>query len=127
MMVVGFRPLWVVVAVVYALLASRFSPLSWPAMLATVPPVAVVCWLGVSGRPAAESPVVVLSRSRLVPWVVLAALGVALEVVALMRSPRQDFPTFSSIVSPLAGDSAGWYRFGGYLAWFALGVWMARR
>lgn len=119
--------IWVVMAVAYAALASRLTPLTWPSMLATVPPAVSVFWVGVRTRTVREAPAVVLDRSRLAPWVVVAALGIAVEVVALAQSPREDFPTLSSLISPLAGDSAGWYRFGGYLAWFALGAWLARR
>ena len=124
---VRYQPLWVVVAVAYAALASRFTPLTWPSMLATVPPAASVFWVGVRTRTVRDAPAVVLNRSRLVPWVVVAALGIALEIAALVQSPRADFPTLSSVISPLAGDGTGWYRFGGYLAWFALGAWLARR
>jgi len=116
----------VIGAVVYALLASRLSPLTWAAMLATVPPAVAVFWVG-GRRRSARNPEIAISRSRLAPWVVIAALGITLEMVALVQSPRKDFPTLSSIVSPLTGDSTGWYRFGGYLAWFAVGAWMAKR
>ena len=121
------QPGWVAVAVVYATVASRFAPLTWPSMLATLPPAAVVFWVGMRGRPTREGPAMVLRRSRLMPWVVVGVAGIALEIAAVLQSPRSDFPTLSSIVSPLAGDSAGWYRFAGYLAWFALGAWLARR
>jgi len=93
-------------------------------MLATVPPAVLMFWLG--GRPGG-SPELVLRWSRFAPWVLVAALGITLEIVALVQAPREDFPTFSSVVSPFAGDSTGWYRFGGYLAWFALGAWLAKR
>ncbi|MGS0684544.1 hypothetical protein ACVBEQ_05205 [Nakamurella sp. GG22] len=116
-----------VMAVAYAAFASRFTPLTWPAMLATVPPAAGVFWIGVRTGTVRDAPAVVFDWSRLVPWVVVAALGIALEIVALVQSPREDFPTLSSLISPFAGDSTGWYRFGGYLAWFALGTWLARR
>ena len=95
-------------------------------MLATVPPVVVMFWVGGWGR-RSRSPELVRSWSRLAPWVVVVSLGMTLEIVALAQSPRADFPTLSSIVSPFAGDSTGWYRFGGYLAWFAMGAWMAKR
>jgi len=118
----------VIGAIGYALLASRLSPLTWPAMLATLPPAVLVFWVGGRRRPApASSPEIAIGWSRLAPWVVIAALGITLEMLALVQSPREDFPTLSSIVSPLAGDSTGWYRFGGYLAWFAVGAWMAKR
>ena len=71
-------------------------------------------------RTVRVSPAEVVSPSRLVPWVVVAALAIAWETAALAQSPREDFPTLSSVISTLAGDTAGWHRFGGYLAWFAL-------
>jgi len=127
MRIVRFRPVWVVVAVAYAAVAARFAPLSWPSMLATVPPAAVVFWVGVRNRTVREPSTAVLGPARLLPWVMVAGLTIALEITALARSPRADFPTLSSLISPLAGDTTGWYRFGGYLAWFALGAWLARR
>ena len=96
-------------------------------MLATVPPAAVVGWVGWRRRTVREGPAVAISPSGLVPWVVVAALAIAVEIAALVQSSRADFPTLSSVISPLTGDTAGWYRFAGYLAWFALGVWLVRR
>jgi hypothetical protein len=125
--VTRYRVVWVVAAVSYAAAASRFTPLTWPAMLATVPPAVVVCWLGLRGRSVSTVPAVALDRSQVMPWVVVSASAVVLEILALVQSPRADFPTLSSIVSPLVGDSSGWYRFAGYLAWFALGAWLVRR
>ena len=52
---------------------------------------------------------------------------IAWELFAVLQSPRHDYPTLSSLLSPLAGDSDGWYRFGGYLLWFVLGSWLVRR
>jgi len=121
------QSVWVAAAVAYATLASRFIPLTWPSMLATVPPAAVVGWVGLHRHTVRVGPAEGIRPSRLVPWVVVAALAIAWETVALALSPREDFPTLSSVVSPLAGDTAGWYRFGGYLVWFALGAWLVRR
>ena len=124
---VQHRALWVAVAIAYAALASRLTPLTWPSMLATVPAAAVVYRVGMRGRPVRECPAVVLERSRLVPWVVVISLGIGLEIAALLQTPREEFPTLSSFVSPLVGDSAGWYRFVGYLVWLGMGAWLARR
>jgi hypothetical protein len=118
---------WVAIAVVYAALAARFVPLTWPSMLATVPPAAVVCWIGLRRRTVQAGPAVAVSPSGVLPWVVVAAFAIVLEIAALVNSPREDFPTLSSLISPLAADPAGWYRFGGYLAWFALAAWLVRR
>jgi len=124
---VRYQSVWVPAAVAYAALASRFIPLTWPSMLATVPPAAVVGWVGLRRRTVRVGPAEGVSPSRQVPWVVVAALAIAWETAALAQSPREDFPTLSSVISPLAGDTAGWHRFGGYLAWFALGALLARR
>ena len=124
---VRHQSVWVIAAVAYAALASRFIPLTWPSMLATVPPAAVVGWVGLRRRTARVGPAEAMRPSRLVPWVVVAALAIAWEIAALAQSPRGAFPTLSSVISPLVGDTAGWYRFGGYLAWFALGAWLVRR
>lgn len=118
--------LWAVLAVGYALVASRLAPLSWPAMLATVPPAAALCWVALR-RPVVVAPVSRIGLRRVLPWLVVAATGLAWELFAVLQSPRHDYPTLSSLLSPLAGDSDGWYRFAGYLLWFALGSWLVRR
>jgi hypothetical protein len=112
------------VAVGYAAVAALFTPLSWPAMLATLPPLAVAGWVAM--RRPDRSPALALSRRRLAPWVLLLVAGVGWELVALVRAPRADYPTISSIISPLAGTS-WWFRFACYLLWFAAGGWLVRR
>lgn len=111
-------------AVGYAALAALLSPLTWPAMLATLPPLLVAGWVAVRGpvRPAR----IPLKRRRAAPWLVVIAAGTGWELLALFRTPREDFPTISSIVSPLAGTQ-WWFRFVGYLLWFAAGAWLVRR
>lgn len=113
-----------VAAVGYAAVAALFTPLTWPAMLATLPPLIVAGWVAVRGpvRPAT----IPLGRRRVTPWLVVVAAGTGWELLALFRSPRDDFPTISSIVSPVAGTQ-WWFRFVGYLIWFALGAWLVRR
>lgn len=111
-------------AVGYAALAAFLAPLTWPAMLATLPPLAVGGWAALRHpRPAARRPI---GRRRVLPWLLVVVAGTAWEVVALVRSPRADYPTISSIISPLAGTQ-WWFRFAGYLLWFAAGVWLVRQ
>lgn len=112
-----------VVAVGYAAVAASFTPLTWPAMLATLPPLLVV---GVVMLRRPVAPARPLGGRRMVPWLALVGVGTAWEIVALARSPRSDYPTISSIVSPLAGSS-WWFRFVGYLLWFGAAVWLVRR
>jgi len=118
--------LWVVVGVGigYAAVAALLTPLTWPAMLATVPPLALACWVAVRrpNCPPAPAP----TWRRVLPWAVVLAAGVVLELATLFRTPREDYPTLSSIVSPLAG-SQWWFRFVGYLIWFAVGAALVRR
>ena len=111
-------------AVGYAAVAALLTPLTWPAMLATLPPLAVAGWVAV--RRPNRPPAPAVMRRRLAPWIVLVVAGTAWELVALIRSPRADYPTISSIVSPLAGDH-WWFRFVCYLLWFAVGGWLVRR
>lgn len=111
-------------AVVYAAGAACLTPLTWPAMLATVPPLAVC--LMVALRPASRPVRRPIGRRRVVPWLVVVGAGTVWEAVALIRSPRSDYPTISSIVSPLAGTQ-WWVRFAGYLLWFAVGLWLLRQ
>jgi hypothetical protein len=115
---------WLVVGVGYAAVAALFTPLTWPAMLATVPPLVAAAWVAVRrpDRPPAPLP----GLRRMVPWAVVIGVGTVWELVALFGSPRGDFPTISSIVSPLAGTQ-WWFRFVGYLVWFAVGVCLVRR
>jgi hypothetical protein len=113
-----------VVAVGYAAVAALFTPLTWPAMVATLPPLVVAGWAALRppGRPAGPA----LGLRRVAPWMTVVAAGTVWEFVALVRSPRTDHPTISSIISPLAGTQ-WWFRFAGYLLWFAAGVWLVRR
>lgn len=135
---------WLVVAVGYAAVAARFEPLSWPAMLATVPPAVAVYW--VSRRRATPTPAdtppegpdslaqvpggVVPARratwARTLPWLLALAAAAALELLALPRHARDDYPTLSSLITPFAADHAA-LRTAGYLLWFALGAWLVRR
>lgn len=115
---------WWAGAVVYAAVAALLTPLTWPAMLATLPPLVVAGWLAL--RPAARPAGPTIGLRRVAPWAVVVVAGTGWELVALLRSPRADYPTISSIVSPLAGTH-WWFRFVGYLCWFATGVWLVRR
>ena len=120
------RVLWVVVGVGigYAAVAALLTPLTWPAMLATVPPLALACWVAV--RRPNDPPAPAPTWRRVLPWAVVLAAGVTLELATLFRTSREDYPTLSSIVSPLAG-SQWWFRFVGYLIWFAVGAALVRR
>lgn len=111
-------------AVGYAAIAAFLTPLTWPAMLATLPPLAV-CWWAALRRPDSP-PRRPIGWRRVLPWLLVVGAGTAWEVVALVRSPRLDYPTISSIVSPLAGTQ-WWFRFAGYLLWFGAGLWLVRQ
>ena len=116
--------LWVALGIGYAAVAALFTPLTWPAMVATLPPLVVAGWVALR-RPDRQR-IAALDRRRIVPWAAVVAAGAAWELIALFRSPRADFPTISSVVSPLAGTQ-WWFRFVGYLVWFAAGAWLVRR
>ncbi|HEY5880272.1 MAG TPA: hypothetical protein VIU11_15295 [Nakamurella sp.] len=116
--------LWIGVGFGYAAVAAVFTPLTWPAMLATVPPLAVAGWVGLRRPERPGGPRIGLRR--ILPWLAVLVVGTAWELIALLRSPRDDYPTISSIVSPLAGPH-WWFRFVGYLVWFAAGVALVRR
>ena len=109
--------------VAYAALAAMLPPLTWAAMMATLPPLAVATVLAV--RRPNRPPAPALGLRRVLPWMTVLAAGTVWELVALVGSPRSDFPTISSIVSPMAGTH-WWFRFAGYLAWFAAGWWLVR-
>ena len=115
---------WVGLGVAYAALAALFTPLTWPAMLATLPPLLVAGWVAMRrpDRPPGPNP----GRGRVLPWAGVLVAGTAWELVALFGDPRTDYPTISAIVSPLAGTQ-WWFRFVGYLVWFAAGAWLVRR
>ena len=115
---------WAPLAVGYAAVASLLTPLTWPAMLATLPPLVVAAWVAV--RRPDRPPIAAPTWRRVAPWAAVIAAGTAWELIALLRSPRADYPTISSIVSPLAGTH-WWFRFVGYLVWFAAGAWLVRR
>ncbi|WP_395728929.1 hypothetical protein [Nakamurella sp.] len=113
-----------VVAVGYAAVAALFTPLTWPAMLATLPPLVVAGWAAL--RPPSRPAGPALGRRRVAPWLVVIVAGTGWELLALFRTPREDFPTLSSIISPLAGTQ-WWFRFAGYLLWFAAGAALVGR
>jgi hypothetical protein len=117
----------VLLGVAYAGLASSFAPLTWPAMIATLPPLGVAAWIAWH-RPEQRDERPPLRLVRLWPWLVVVVLGTAWELAALVGTPRAEYPTLSSLISPIFGDPANWgYRFVVYLAWFAAGAWLVRR
>ena len=119
------RVLRVAVGIVgYAAVAALFLPFTWPALLATVLPLVVAGGYALRrpARPLAPAP----SWRRIAPWAVVLAAGIGWELMALFRSPRADYPTISSIVSPLAAGQ-WWFRFLGYLLWLAAGTALVRR
>lgn len=108
----------------YAAVAATLTPLTWPALVATLLPLGLAGWSAL--RRPARPPVAAPSWRRIAPWVAVVAAGTVWELIALLRSPRVDYPTISSIVSPLAG-SQWWFRFVGYLLWLAAGAALVRR
>lgn len=116
----------VVVAVLYSWAASRLTPLTWPATLATVPPGLVVCGIGLLRPPTRGPAPRRWGTAAVAPWVVLAVLVCAWQLYAFVQDPRTAHPTLSALASPLFATSAE-HRMVGYLLWLAAGAWLVRR
>lgn len=116
----------VVVAVLYSWAASRLTPLTWPATLATVPPGLVVCGIAVLRTPTRRAAPRRWGAAAVAPWVVLAVLVCAWQLYAFVQDSRIAHPTVSALVSPLFATSAE-HRMVGYLLWLAAGAWLMRR
>ena len=116
----------VVVAVLYSWAASRLTPLTWPATLATVPPALVVCGIALLRAPTRCPAPRRWGAAAVAPWVVLAVLVGAWQLYAFVQDSRIAHPTLSALASPLFATSAE-HRMVGYLVWLAAGAWLVRR
>lgn len=123
--------------------ASRLGPLL-PALA-----VAVLCFVGTAGsdaspvRPVAVAaggllvfgasaaphastrPAVALTRAGVAGWAALTVAVVAFQVANFVRSPRDTYPTLSSLMN-LAFEAHP-ARALGFAAWLALGWYLLRR
>lgn len=130
------HPTWLhatVIAAVYAGFVSGARPFTVPADVAVSVPSAIFVAALVTERLApGAGPWRRIERTRPTgggaasPWVLVLALGVAVELAAYFHGgPRADYPTISYGMTELfrsrAADAAGWF------AWLAVGWYLVRR
>jgi hypothetical protein len=109
-------------AIAYSWWASGLHPFTATCYVAVGLPTAVVIWL-VIARPTDRTQPVTLRRA--LPWLVLVATGVVLEIAGLALGGRSaNVPTLSTVIDH-ALPSHG-VRFVLYLAWLATAASMVR-
>jgi hypothetical protein len=124
------RVSWRVVAVVaaalvYAWIASGLRPFTHPEAIAVGIPIiaAGVATLASALRaPVAAAPE---SRRGVLVWRGLLAAFLIWELISYRSSPREDFPTFSSITDTIMSTHPG--RFALFAIWLAIGYGIFRR
>jgi hypothetical protein len=106
----------------YAWWVVGLAPFSAGATVAVVVAGAVAMLAGTRarrpGRPTATA-------RRVLPWLVLAGLLVAVQVIAWAQQPRDEHPTLSSLTDAALDSHAA--RAAAFLAWLAAAVDLARR
>jgi hypothetical protein len=75
-------------------------------------------WVRRAGRPLAAA-------GRVLPWMTLAGLLAAVQLIAFARQPREDHPTLSSLTNSLLDSQTA--RTVAFVAWLAAAVELARR
>jgi hypothetical protein len=124
------RASWRVVAVVaaslvYAWIASGLRPFTHPEAVAVGIPIiaAGVATLASALRaPVAAGPE---SRRGVLVWRGLLAAFLIWELISYRSSPREDYPTFSSITDTIMSTHPG--RFALFAIWLAIGYGIFRR
>ena len=124
------RASWRVVAVVaaalaYAWVASGLRPFSHPEAVAVGIPIiaAGIATLRLARRgPHAAAPE---SRRGVLVWRGLLAAFLIWELISYRSSPREDFPTFSSVTDTIMSTHPG--RFALFAIWLAIGYGIFRR
>jgi hypothetical protein len=107
----------------YAWIVAGLAHFTWPTLAAVLVPGVLV--LALASRRRRPRPTVALHPRGIAPWAGVLAAVVTLEVWAWSRSPRDAYPTLSSIADavlehrPVAAAA--------FLAWLALGWNLARR
>jgi hypothetical protein len=118
----------VVVALVYAWIASGLRAFSHPEAVAVSIPLIIAGVALLRSRHRldedAETGEKVTRRGSWV-WVALLVVLLGWELVSYRLSPRIDHPTLSSIADATMSTHPG--RFAVFAAWLAIGYWLFRR
>ena len=114
---------WDALILAYAALAALCRPLTVPAVIAVL--VAGAVLTAVAARPRVRAPRAVCPRRSVLPWLVLALLLVAWELIAVFWGNDSAHPTLSLLLDPVLETYPG--RLVGYLAWLGAGRWLVTR
>jgi hypothetical protein len=115
----------VAAALVYSWIASGLRPFTHPEAVAVgIPIIAAGMAMLLPGRRAGQAAAPESRRGVLV-WRGLLAAFLIWELISYRSSPREDFPTFSSITDTIMSTHPG--RFALFAIWLAIGYWIFRR
>jgi hypothetical protein len=124
------RVSWRVVAVVaaalvYSWIASSWRPFTHPEAIAVGIPIIAAGTATVRLARRADQPAAPESRRGVLVWRGLLAAFLIWELITYRSSPREDFPTFSSITDAIMSTHPG--RFALFALWLAIGYGIFRR
>jgi hypothetical protein len=115
----------VAAALVYAWIASGLRPFTHPEAIAVgIPIIAAGVAMLLPGRRPGQAAAPESRRGVLV-WRGLLAAFLIWELISYRSSPREDFPTFSSITDSIMSTHPG--RFALFALWLAIGYGIFRR
>jgi hypothetical protein len=115
----------VAAALVYTLIASGLRPFTHPEAVAVGIPIIAA---GIATLASALQPPVAAgpeSRRGVLVWRGLLAAFLIWELISYRSSPREDYPTFSSITDTIMSTHPG--RFALFAIWLAIGYGIFRR
>ncbi len=114
----------VAAALVYSWIASGLRPFTHPEAIAVgIPIIAAGAAMLLPGRRAGLA--APESRRGVLVWRGLLAAFLIWELISYRSSPREDFPTFSSITDTIMSTHPG--RFALFAFWLAIGYGIFRR
>ncbi len=123
---VSWRALAVVAAaLVYSWIASGLRPFTHPEAVAVGIPIIAAGIATVRLARHAPDAAVPESRRGVLVWRGLLAAFLIWELITYRSSPREDYPTFSSITDAIMSTHPG--RFAMFAVWLAVGYGIFRR
>ena len=115
----------VAVALVYAWIASGLRPFTHPEAFAVGIPIVAAGIATLRSARRAGQAAAPESRRGVLVWRGLLAAFLIWELISYRSSPREDFPTFSSVTDTIMSTHPG--RFALFAIWLAVGYGIFRR